>query len=264
VAVPPQLPCGAVLAAGDLHQQLRGGARRILDPSEAGARGGGELGADSAGGHAVIAWPRELVGVAEGLGRAARVGGERTDERQERHVAADAAAGTGQMGQAEAGNLRIVVPIAAAGRAAGRIRAPLDHTERNGRSGKGVDAAHQRSTAAAAQERIDERSWIVYRDRIDRAPRWQQRRVDGANARSRIVYMVEARSLAPCPRQGQQAQKIRKMKIAATHPHPHRLLHANRFLKEKRKEIANHRIGRALVLESTMRVLDGPWVQSVF
>ena len=71
--------------------------------------------------------------MAERLLRRRRVGADRADRRQDRHVVLDRAADSGQVRQAQAGDRPVGVGVSASGRPAGGVGTPGEHAERRGR-----------------------------------------------------------------------------------------------------------------------------------
>ena len=136
----------------------------------AGAGGRGQLGLDRAAADRVeadrvVARPAALVGVREaGLELAVERGAfgrgrgvDRLGGRHEGEVAVERAAGTGEVGEAEALDVGVAVVVAGAAVAIGRGRvgAPLDHAEGRRRAGEVVAAAEGVVTGPGAGEDVD-------------------------------------------------------------------------------------------------------------
>ena len=89
--------------------------------------------------------------------------------RQDGEVPVSAAPGAGQVRQAEAVDGRVVVVVAAAVRARGRVGAEGQHAERRRRPGEGVDLADGGATGAGADHRVNERCRVAHQ-RIGGSP----------------------------------------------------------------------------------------------
>src|SRR5439155_18395041 len=140
------------LAVEQLDEDAGLAAGRVGDAGGTGPRGRGQFGADAVAVHGrVVAGRRLLTAVVDRFQVRTRVAGRYpAGQRQDRDVAVPGTARSAHVGEREAAEVRVPVVVSAAVVPVLRLRAPLDHPERDVRPGERVEAT------GGTDERVDE------------------------------------------------------------------------------------------------------------